>query len=133
MHPGDHPRVQLLRGPYELPLQPQTNRRRRAFLGNELSQLERDAISAVGELAMREDVRLDMNFQPGDIQLLNNHCILHARAGYQDSGRQKRLLLRMWINTYNSRKLAPDFADRLNTGPPWRSGCASVSWGRARV
>tara|TARA_B100000676_G_scaffold260362_1_gene269989 strand:- start:2607 stop:3614 length:1008 start_codon:yes stop_codon:yes gene_type:complete len=87
------------------------------FLGNKLSQLERDAISAVGELAMREDVRLDMNFQPGDIQLLNNHCILHARAGYQDSGRQKRLLLRMWINTYNSRKLAPDFADRLNTGP----------------
>jgi hypothetical protein len=87
------------------------------FLENELTDLQRDAIATVGEMAMRDDVRLDMNFQPGDIQLLNNHSILHARASYEDGELQRRLLLRMWVNTHRGRALAPEFADRLNTGP----------------
>jgi hypothetical protein len=61
-------------------------------------------------------------FRQGDIQILNNHMILHARAGFEDylePGR-KRNLLRLWANLRNGRKLAPEFADRLNTGP--RSG-----------
>jgi hypothetical protein len=89
------------------------------LLGTPLSGLERAAIAYVGEVAMRDDVRLDMDFGRGDIQLLNNHCILHARGAYQDSPdpRHRRLLLRMWINTPVSRALAPEFADRLNTVP----------------
>jgi hypothetical protein len=59
-----------------------------------------------------------MDFQPGDIQLLNNHCILHSREAYTDhaEAERKRLLLRLWLNVPNGRKLAPEFADRLNTG-----------------
>jgi hypothetical protein len=87
------------------------------ILGTPLSDLERAAIACVGELAVREDLRLDMDFRAGDIQLLNNHCILHARAAYEDDPALPRLLLRMWINTPVSRPLAPELADRLNTGP----------------
>ena len=36
------------------------------------------------ELAGDPDLRLDMNFMPGDIQFLHNHTILHARSAYED-------------------------------------------------
>ena len=36
------------------------------------------------ELASDPELRLDMEFMPGDVQILNNHMILHARTGYED-------------------------------------------------
>lgn len=67
---------------------------------------------------MREDFLLHMDFQPGDIQLLNNHMTLHSRTGYEDheGAAKKRFLLRLWLNIPNGRPLAPAFADRLNSG-----------------
>ncbi|MDX1527912.1 MAG: TauD/TfdA family dioxygenase [Gammaproteobacteria bacterium] len=87
--------------------------------GEPLTALEQEAIECVGSLALRSDIRFEMKFEPGDLQLLNNHCILHAREAYEDdpAGGQRRLLLRMWINLFQGRPLAPEFADRLNTGP----------------
>lgn len=90
-----------------------------AILDEPLTRLEREAIECVSALALRPDIRFDMRFEPGDLQLLNNHCILHAREAYEDdlAGNRRRLLLRMWINLLDGRALAPEFADRLNTGP----------------
>ncbi len=87
--------------------------------GEPLSALEQEAIECVSSLALRSDIRFEMKFAPGDLQLLNNHCILHAREAYEDdpAGGQRRLLLRMWINLFEGRPLSPEFADRLNTGP----------------
>ena len=87
--------------------------------GRTLTALERAAIAAVGEIAMRPGIRFDMDFQPGDIQYLNNHVILHARTEFEDwpEPERRRCLLRLWMNTRNGRLLAPEFADRLNTGP----------------
>ncbi len=34
----------------------------------------------LGDLAGDPDLRLDMNFMPGDVQFLHNHTILHART-----------------------------------------------------
>jgi len=86
--------------------------------GQVLSALEEDAIDCMEELAQRSDIGYRMHFQPGDIQLLNNHMILHARTEYQDFAdpNRKRLLLRQWWNLPDGRKLAPDFANRLGTG-----------------
>jgi hypothetical protein len=42
---------------------------------------------------------LTMQFEEGDIQLINNHTLLHAREAYEDwpePGRERHLL-RMWI------------------------------------
>jgi len=43
---------------------------------------------------------LDMDLQLGDIQLLSNHTILHARTEYEDyeDPGQHRHLLRLWLS-----------------------------------
>ncbi len=57
-----------------------------------------------------------MDFEEGDIQLLNNHMTLHARTAYEDfdEPRLQRHLLRMWIavDDEKRRPLAASLADR---------------------
>lgn len=86
--------------------------------GTPLTKLQQDAIDYVRELSVRDDLLLPIDFQPGDIQLLNNHNTLHARTSYEDhpDPDRKRFLFRLWLNIPNGRPLAPEFADRLNTG-----------------
>jgi hypothetical protein len=86
--------------------------------GIPLTRLQQEAIDCVRALSVREDVLVHMDFQPGDIQLLNNHCTLHSRTGYEDHSdpEKRRLLLRLWLNIPNGRPLAPAYADRLNSG-----------------
>ena len=38
-----------------------------------------------------------MALEPGDIQLLSNHTIVHARTAYEDDPGRKRHLLRLWL------------------------------------
>jgi hypothetical protein len=40
-----------------------------------------------------------MELQAGDVQLLSNHTVIHARTGYEDHAADdlKRHLLRLWI------------------------------------
>lgn len=87
--------------------------------GAPLAGLALEAVQAVADLAMRDDIRFDLAFQKGDIQILNNYAILHARAGFEDypEPQRRRNLMRLWVNLHDGRKLAPVFADRLNTGP----------------
>jgi hypothetical protein len=68
--------------------------------------LQREALTAVQEIANRPELMLSMDFQEGDIQLLNNHTTLHARTAYEDydePGRQRHLL-RMWIAVGDERR-----------------------------
>ena len=90
-----------------------------AKAGAPLQGLALDAVNKVTELAMDPELRLDLAFQEGDIQILNNYLILHARGGFEDhpEPERRRNLLRLWINLHHGRKLAPEFANRLNTGP----------------
>ena len=43
-----------------------------------------------------------MTFERGDIQLLSNHSILHARDEFEDfdEPERKRRLLRVWLNCW---------------------------------
>ena len=43
---------------------------------------------------------------------------MHSRGRYLDwdDPDKRRLLLRLWVKIPNGRPLAPDYADRLNTG-----------------
>lgn len=92
--------------------------------GRPLASLAQEAIRYMAETALKKPFRFDMEFQKGDIQLLNNYCILHSRETYEDwpEPERRRRLLRLWLNVPNGRALAPDFADRYNTGP--RGGVA---------
>ncbi len=89
--------------------------------GAPLSGLALEAVQKVGEIAMSDGIRYDMTFEKGDIQILNNHSVLHSRTAFEDwpEPERKRNLLRMWINQRPdiARPLALQFADRMNTGP----------------
>lgn len=50
------------------------------------------------EIATSEEVRLDMDLEPGDIQLVSNHTVIHARTGYEDTVAHRRHLLRLWLS-----------------------------------
>jgi Taurine catabolism dioxygenase TauD, TfdA family len=43
------------------------------------------ALQLFNELAASEELRLDYMLQPGEIQLLSNHTVLHARSEFQDA------------------------------------------------
>ncbi|MGW1027875.1 TauD/TfdA family dioxygenase [Streptomyces sp. NPDC002577] len=87
--------------------------------GVPLTPLQEKAVQYVHDLALREDMRIDMMLEPGDIQLINNYITLHSRSNYIDhqDGR-KRYLLRMWINLPNSVQLSPEFAGLVRRGIP---------------
>lgn len=52
------------------------------------------ALDLCDELCTRDDLRIDMDLMPGDIQLLHNHNTWHARSAYSDhsDGRKRHLL-----------------------------------------
>ena len=54
-----------------------------------------------------EDCALDIDFQQGDIQFLNNFVMLHTRRAYEDwpDAAQKRHLLRLWLSDPNGRPI----------------------------
>ena len=68
-------------------------------------------LDLVDEIANDPTFRLDMDFAPGDVQLLSNHTILHARTGYEDwdEPARKRHLLRLWLTLHRN---APDGTGR---------------------
>jgi TfdA family taurine catabolism dioxygenase TauD len=54
-----------------------------------------------------EDCALDIDFQQGDIQFLNNFVMLHTRRAYDDwpDAARKRHLLRLWLSDPNGRPI----------------------------
>lgn len=80
-----------------------------------LRQDQTEAMDLADELADSDDIRLDMDFQPGDIQFIHNHQILHARTPYEDhpEPERKRHLLRLWLAPPNGRPLPPAMAERF--------------------
>jgi hypothetical protein len=61
---------------------------------------ERELVSFYEEIAGDAALRLDMHFEPGDVQLISNHFILHARTAYEDwpEPERRRHLLRLWLS-----------------------------------
>jgi hypothetical protein len=55
-----------------------------------------------------------MEFEPGDVQLLHNHVIVHSRTAYDDwpELERRRHLLRLWLATPGGRPLPDAFLDR---------------------
>lgn len=85
-----------------------------------------EALDMLAELARDPELRLDMDFRPGDIQLLHNHTILHCRSAYEDwpEPEKKRHLLRLWLAPPAARPLPPVFAEvyGANLAPGERGG-----------
>src|SRR5688500_19336374 len=67
-----------------------------------------------------DELCFEMEFEPGDWQLLNNHVIYHGRSHYEDGDNadQDRLLLRLWLATPNSRPLPEGYVPIWGTVEP---------------
>ena len=79
-----------------------------------ITPLHVEAMDLLDELAEDPDLHLDMEFRPGDIQLLHNHTIFHDRTAFEDwpEPERKRHLLRLWLCPPNGRPLPERFAAR---------------------
>lgn len=67
-----------------------------------MSDAQWEALDLLAEVAA--EVCMEMRLEPGDMQLLNNHVIYHARTAYED-GADRRCLKRIWLSMPNSRAL----------------------------
>ena len=97
-----------------------------------LSEAQNAALDLWAEVC--EELCYSMDIQPGDIQLLNNHLVYHARTTYEDDptpGRD-RFLMRLWLSMPNSRRLPEGFEvlwGSIEPGAP-RGGIAQAEAGR---
>jgi hypothetical protein len=89
-----------------------------------ISPLAEEAMQVVDR--MTTDVRYNvfMDFEPGDMQFVNNYHVLHARTAYVDDPAtgQVRHLKRLWLET-----------TALPSRPPYFQNNVGQDWGRRRV
>ena len=64
-------------------------------------------------------VHVEMDFEPGDVQLLNNGRILHAREAYEDADdpAERRHLLRLWLAAHRFTSLEQQLREGISTRP----------------
>ncbi len=87
-------------------------------MGALVPEAEMKAIDTMVALARGDELRLDMDFRVGDLQILNNYTVLHWRTGFQDNPdpEKKRLLYRLWLNAPDARSVDPEMAAGYITG-----------------
>jgi hypothetical protein len=89
---------------------------------------QEEALDLIDSLADDPALHLRMEFQPGDIQLVHNHTLLHDRTSFVDwleSGR-KRHLLRLWLAPPGARPLPEVFIQRYGSITPGDRGGVRV-------
>ena len=64
-----------------------------------LTDEQLEAMELLEAIANDPSIHVEMDFEPGDVQLLNNGRILHAREAYEDDDdlAERRHLLRLWL------------------------------------
>lgn len=72
-----------------------------------LTAEQSELLDTYDAIAAEPQFHLDMDLQPGDVQLLSNHTILHARTEFEDwpEPERRRHLLRLWISLPEKRSL----------------------------
>ena len=108
----------------------------RRFPGVEpLSPQQLEALDLFDELANDPKLNLMMELQPGDIQLVHNHTILHDRTAFEDypEPERKRHLLRLWLAPKNARRLPEVFAERFGSITPGDRGGVVVAGAQATI
>jgi hypothetical protein len=82
-----------------------------------LTTEDRAALDYFDLLANDPTMTLSMRLEPGDLQFVHNHTLLHDRTGFQDGPdlEHKRHLLRLWLAVPGARPLSPAFAARYGS------------------
>ena len=89
-----------------------------------LTSLQIEALNLFDELANDSQLNLMMELQPGDIQLVHNHTILHDRTAFEDypDPERKRHLLRLWLAPHSARPLPEVYGERFGSTTPGDRG-----------
>lgn len=76
-----------------------------------------EAMDLFDELANDPKLFVSMAFEPGDMQFVNNHSLLHDRMGFIDwpDPERRRHLLRLWLSVPGDRELPDVFAQRFGS------------------
>lgn len=82
-----------------------------------LTPAQLDAMALLEAIANDATFHLEMDFEPGDIQLLNNGRILHAREAFEDDEdpAERRHLLRLWLAAHRFASLEQPLREGINT------------------
>ncbi|MFO0547770.1 MAG: TauD/TfdA family dioxygenase [Polyangiaceae bacterium] len=70
----------------------------------------REVLELYDEIMNEPGFALEMDLEPGDIQLVSNHTVVHGRTGYEDARAdgeptRQRHLLRLWLSLPEPRPL----------------------------
>ena len=100
-----------------------------------LTAAQYEAIELVDELCNDPAIHLAMDFRPGDVQLLQNHQILHSRGDFENwpEPQRHRHLLRLWVAPPEARALPEVFAPRYGSVVPGERGGIVVNGTTLRV
>jgi hypothetical protein len=94
-----------------------------------------EAMELMDALCNDPEIHLAMEFRPGDVQLLHNHQILHARGDFENwpEPERHRHLLRLWLSPPEARPLPEVFAPRYGSVVPGARGGIVVKGTKLRV
>ena len=79
-----------------------------------LTDFQTEALDLFEALTNDDALKLDMAFEPGDMQFVHNHQVLHDRTEFEDWPDKKRHLLRLWLCPPDGRPLPAAFEDKYN-------------------
>ena len=100
-----------------------------------LTPVQIEALDLLDELANDPKLNLMMELQPGDIQLVHNHTILHDRTSFEDypEPERKRHLLRLWLAPPGARALPEVYADRFGSITPGHRGGVAMTRMKGKI
>jgi len=98
-----------------------------------ISELAERAMQRVDAMTEEPELQVLMDFEPGDIQLINNYHVLHGRRAYRDdpASGKVRHLKRLWLETEALADRPPLF--RNDTRGHWESKRSISRLDRARA
>jgi Taurine catabolism dioxygenase TauD, TfdA family len=96
----------------------------RRLVGTPLIPQQLEALDLFDALADDPRLNLPMELRSGDVQLVDNHTLLHDRTAFEDwrQPERKRHLLRLWLAPPEARLLPPVFAERFGSVTPGDRG-----------
>ncbi len=85
-----------------------------------LTDRQRETMDKMDEILSRPDVMFTMYLAPGDMQVINNHVLLHSRTDFEDfeEPQRRRLLHRLWLAPPDSVRLPLSWWDFYRSTEP---------------
>jgi len=82
-----------------------------------LNERQKAALELLEDVGSDPKIYLSMDFQPGDMQLINNFTTMHARSVFENGQdvADKRHLLRIWLCVADGLPIPECFAERYGT------------------